>query len=340
MMDIPMANERSDLIDLQDVQEGDLALVGAKALHLGLMAKAGLPVSRGFIVTTSAYQRSVRHPSGTIELPQYLKEQIIAAYRERGFRHVAVRSSATLEDLLQASFAGIYLSSLNVASEEELLRAVEACYRSLFAPAADSYRNGLSLERCGQARMAVIVQAMVDAEVAGVLYTLDPVTLRSEEFLINSVFGLAEPLVSGRVSGDLFRADRTGHLIDEKICDKRSMLTMRGEVSLARDRRGQRSLTPAQIAALVEYGNAIELFFGSAQDIEFAIGRDGIALLQARPITIGGESLDVKVERYRQKEIGKLRNRIAELRVSGRLAASEAVFSGSTSPNSCLPQPR
>ena len=95
MMDATMVAERSDLIDLLDVREGDLALVGAKALNLGLMAKAGLPVSRGFVVTTSAYQRSVRHPSGTIELPQSLKERIIAAYREKGFQHVAVRSSAT-----------------------------------------------------------------------------------------------------------------------------------------------------------------------------------------------------------------------------------------------------
>lgn len=324
-----MVAEQSDLIDLLDVQEGDLALVGAKALHLGLMAKAGLPVSRGFVVTTSAYQRSVRHPCGTIELPQSLKEQIIAAYGEKGVRHVAVRSSATLEDLSQASFAGIYLSCLNVASEEELLRAIEACYRSLRAPAADSYRNGLSLEGCGQARMAVIVQAMVDAEAAGVMYTVDPVTLRREEFLINSVFGLAEPLVSGRVSGDLFRADRTGRVIDEKICDKRSMFTMRGEVSLPKEKRGRPSLTPEQIGALVEHGHAIESLFGSPQDIEFAIGPDGIALLQARPITIGRESLDVKVERYRQREIGTLHDRIAELREKGKLAASEAVFSGS-----------
>jgi len=324
-----MVAERSDLIDLLDVREGDLALVGTKALNLGLMAKAGLPVSKGFIITTSAYQRSVRHRSGTIELPQSLEARIIAAYREKGFQRVAVRSSATLEDLSQASFAGIYLSCLNVASEEELLRAVEACYRSLWAPAADSYRNGLSLEGCGLGRMAVIVQAMVDAEAAGVLYTLDPVTLRSEEFLINSVFGLAEPLVSGRVSGDLFRVDRTGRLIDEKLSDKRSMLTMRGEVSLPKDRRGQPSLTPEELGALVEYGKAIESIFDSPQDIEFAIGPDGIALLQARPITIGRESLDVKVERYRQKEIGILRKRLAELRAKERLAASEVILSGS-----------
>lgn len=316
------------ILDLAAIREGHLPLVGRKAFNLGLMAEIGLPVPKGFVVTTGVFKASIGSPCGEIEIPADLREQIIAAYRATGFRSVAVRSSATLEDLAEASFAGIYISHLNVSSEEELLQAVEVCYRSLWAPASASYRTSLGLEADGAA-MAVIVQEMIEAQAGGVIYTFDPVTFRSEELLINSVFGLSEPLVSGQVSGDLFQVDRSGRLIKQRITEKPFMSTPRGEVSLPEGSKGLPSLTPEQIRNLVEHGKAIEAFFGSPQDIEFAVTREGIAILQARPITIGTESLDVKIERYRQKEIDRLKKRIRELRRKGKLTTSEAVFSSS-----------
>lgn len=316
------------ILDLAAIREGDLPLVGRKAFNLGLMAEIGLPVPRGFVITTEVFKASVRSPCGEIEIPADLRERIIAAYRARDFQGVAVRSSATLEDLPQASFAGIYISHLNVSSEEELLQAVEACYCSLWAPASASYRTSLGLEADGAA-MAVIVQEMIEAQAGGVIYTFDPVTLRSDELLINSVFGLSEPLVSGQVSGDLFQVDRSGCLIKQRITGKPFMSTPRGEVSLPEGSKGLPSLTPEQIRSVVEHGKAIEAFFGSPQDIEFAVTQEGITILQARPITIGTECVDVKIERYRQKEIERLKKRIRELRRRGKLTPSEAIFSSS-----------
>jgi pyruvate,water dikinase len=322
------SQDKALILDLAAIREGDLPLVGRKAFNLGLMAEIGLPVPRGFVITTRVFKASIGSPCGEIEIPADLRERIIAAYRARDFQGVAVRSSATLEDLPQASFAGIYISHLNVSSEEELLQAVEACYCSLWAPASASYRTSLGLEADGAA-MAVIVQEMIEAQAGGVIYTFDPVTFRSKELLINSVFGLSEPLVSGQVSGDLFQVDRSGCLIKQRITGKPFMSTPRGEVSLPEGSKGLPSLTPEQIRSLVEHGKAIEAFFGSPQDIEFAVTQEGITILQARPITIGTECLDVKIERYRQKEIERLKKRIRELRRRGKLTPSEAIFSSS-----------
>src|SRR5574337_1663997 len=126
--------EQFGIIDLQDVREDDLARVGRKALHLGLMMRAGFTVPRGFVIPTNACEEAIRSSSQQIELDEQLQAAIIAAYRARGFQQVAVRSSATLEDLRHASFAGIYTTRVNVASEVELIQAVVECLRSLRAP--------------------------------------------------------------------------------------------------------------------------------------------------------------------------------------------------------------
>src|SRR5574337_2032081 len=186
-------------IDLQDVREGDLARVGRKALHLGLMMRAGFPVPRGFVLPTDACEEAIRSSAEQIELDERLQAAIITAYRARGFRRVAVRSSATLEEPRRASFAGIYTTRVNVASDTELIRAVVECLRSMKTPRTALYRQhvGLKENDCGRG-MAVVVQEMVDAEVSGVIYTLNPVTFSRDECVVNSVFGLGEPLVSGR----------------------------------------------------------------------------------------------------------------------------------------------
>lgn len=236
--------ERFYIIDLQDVREGDLARVGRKALHLGLMMRAGFPVPRGFVIPTDACEEAIRSSGEQIELDEPLRAAIIAAYRARGFQRVAVRSSATLEDLRHASFAGIYTTRINVASDAELIQAVVECIRSLQAPPTALYRQQVGLEEngCGPG-MAVVVQEMVDAEVSGVIYTLNPVTFSRDECVINSVFGLGEPLVSGRVPGDTFRVNREGRVLEARI----------GEHGT--------TLTPAQLRDLVDAGKALEAFF-------------------------------------------------------------------------------
>ncbi|MDE2485325.1 MAG: pyruvate phosphate dikinase, partial [candidate division NC10 bacterium] len=301
---------RFDIIDLQDIREGDLARVGRKALHLGMMMRAGFTVPRGFVIPTDACEAAIRSSSQQIELDQPLQAAIIAAYRARGFQRVAVRSSATLEDLGHASFAGIYMTRVNVTSEVDLIQAVVECLRSLQAPRTALYKRqvGLKENGCGPG-MAVLVQEMVDAEVSGVLYTLNPVTFSRDECVVNSVFGLGEPLVSGQVPGDTFRVNREGRVLEARIGEKGA------------------TLAPAQLHGLVDVGIALEALFGHPQDIEFAIARRQIHILQSRPISATSDSLEYKAERYRQTEIDRLHRRIADLRQKGKLNGGEAVYS-------------
>ncbi|NJD68338.1 MAG: hypothetical protein FIA90_06765 [candidate division NC10 bacterium] len=298
------------IIDLQDVREDDLARVGRKALHLGLMMRAGFPVPQGFVIPTDACEAAFRSPGEALQPNEQLQAAIVEAYRARGFQRVAVRSSATLEDLHHASFAGIYTTRINVASETELIRAVAECLRSTKAPRTALYKAyvGLHENGCGPG-MAVVVQEMVDAEVSGVLYTLNPVTFSRDECVINSVPGLGEPLVSGQVSGDTFRVDRAGRVLEARVVGQHA------------------SLTPTQLRALVDTALALETLFGHPQDIEFAIAGGRIHILQTRPISTDSDLLEYRAARYRQREIDRLRNRIAELRRKGKIECGEAVYS-------------
>src|SRR5574337_1107509 len=301
---------RFRVIDLQDVREGDLTHVGRKALHLGLMMQAGFPVPRGFVIPTDACEEAIRSSGDTITLDERMQAAIIAAYRSRGLQRVAVRRSATLEDLSHASFAGIYATCVNVASDTELIHAVAECLRSMTTPRAALYKEyvGLQENGCGPG-MAVVVQEMVDADVSGVIYTLNPVTFSRDECVVNSVFGLGEPLVSGRVPGDTFRVDREGRVLEARMVDRRA------------------TLTPAQLQGLVDAGIALEALFGHPQDVEFSIAGQQMHILQTRPISAADDSLERNAAQYRQREIDRLRDRIAELRRKGRLEYGEAVYS-------------
>lgn len=314
------------ILHLSDVREADRLLVGSKAFNLAVMMKAGLPVPRGFIVTTHAFKRWRQSPQDG--LPQPVREGILEAYRTRGFGRVAVRSSAILEDLPQASFAGIYTSRFNIGSEEALLEAVEECFRSLKTPRSELYRLSRGLKADGEdLGMAVLVQEMIPASASGVMYTIDPVTFDRQVFLINAVFGLGEPLVSGRVPGDIFRVDRSGRGLEQRLSEKASMLTLEGEIAIPSDRRTWPSLTPDEICILVKKGVTIEALFGGPQDVEFAIASGEIFILQARPVPIGQEPVGLKLERYLRREIEGLKGRIAELRQKGKLTTREAVYS-------------
>ncbi len=302
--------EQFGIIDLQDVREDDLARVGRKALHLGLMMRAGFPVPRGFVIPTDACEEAIRSSGEHIELDERLQATIIAAYRARGFRRVAVRSSATLEDLHHASFAGIYTTRINVASEAQLINAIADCLRSMKAPHTALYMQYVGLNKNGSGLgMAVVVQEMVDAEVSGVIYTLNPVTFSRDECVVNSVCGLGESLVSGLVSGDTFRVSREGRVLETRIGEKGT------------------TLTPTQLRGLVDAGIALEALFGHPQDIEFAIAGRRMHILQTRPISAAGDSCEQKAIQYRQREIDRLRDRIAELRRKGTLTCGEAVYS-------------
>ncbi len=199
------------VLDLADC--ADKSLVGMKAVNLGRMIRGGFPVPGGFVVTTEAYREAASVSEG-------LGNSIISAYRALGSPPVAVRSSATAEDMVGASMAGQYDTFLDITSESDLLDAVRRCWASVDSPRTRTYfaEHGIDIN---QVAMAVIVQRLVPADVAGVLFTANPKSGTRREMLVEASWGLGEAVVSGRVQPDVLRIDReTGRVLEANIADK------------------------------------------------------------------------------------------------------------------------
>lgn len=277
------------VVDLATLSAGDLAAVGGKAANLGELIRAGFDVPPGFCVTTEAYRRAVRGSaveSGTntdaaaareavleAPFPYEVAQAVRKAYDRLEPREgpVAVRSSATAEDLPGASFAGQQDTYLNVAGIDEVLDAVHRCWASLWTDRAVAYRTAQDIDGAGVA-LAVVVQRMVDAASAGVLFTADPVTGRRRQAVLDAAPGLGEAVVSGSVDPDHFVVDTaTGRILERRA---------------GGDGDRAASVTDAQVRALAALGDRVEQAFGSPQDIEWAFDADGHAwLTQSRPIT-------------------------------------------------------
>ncbi len=300
-----------------------LPLAGGKAANLGELVTAGFPVPAGFCVTTAAYEMvaadagleptlaalvaadtedterlaglatEARSRLQGASVPDVLGQAIAEAYGELADGApvpVAVRSSATAEDLPGASFAGQQDTYLNVVGVESVLDAVRRCWASLWTDRAVSYRATNGIDPRG-VRLAVVVQRMVDASVAGVLFTANPVTGKRRQAVIDASPGLGEAVVSGAVSPDHFVANAaTGEIVERRLGDKRVAVVAgpgggTERVELAADEHGA-SLSDDQILALVRLGARVEEHYGTPQDTEWAIDGDGaLWLLQARPIT-------------------------------------------------------
>ena len=315
------------ILDLQEIGPGERPLVGAKAFHLARLIHAGFAVPPGFCVTAEAFRRCESR-EGKPVLTLALREAIIAAWHRSRIEIAAVRSSASEEDGQDASFAGVFPTVLPVRSEEEMLAAIEACFRALHAPEAQAYRK---VHRGGGTPvMAVLVQALVDADAAGVIYTANPVTGAKGEIVINAVHGLGEPFSSGRLSGDVFVLSPDGRVNSVSISPKPFMLTSSGEVALPWEEAQRPAISEAEAAALAQLATQVESAFGSPQDIEFAISGGRVYLLQARPITGLREDAPIteaEIEAYLASERSQLMERIEALRASGRLQGADAVFS-------------
>jgi pyruvate,water dikinase len=307
--------------DLQELGRGDAASAGGKAANLGELLVAGLPVPPGYCITASAYRAVVGgiaglaaqiegldqldvHAPGAIEpicsairaalrgaaIPDDVATEIAAAHEALGHEAVvAVRSSATAEDSVHASFAGQYTSRLFVRGIDDVRRAVRQCWESLWLERAVRYRHRQHLAQ-RDAAMAVVVQAMVDAEVAGVLFTADPITGDAERIVIESTWGCGEAVVSGIASPDRFAVQKsTLIVVATAVSDKARMRVDHGgelvTVEVPEARRGVASLSARQAAELARLGVALEAHFAAPQDVEWAIAGDRVAILQARPIT-------------------------------------------------------
>jgi rifampicin phosphotransferase len=293
----------SELRTFSEIKPDDLELVGGKGLSLGLMAAAGLPVPPGFCVTTLAYRQS--NPN----INPALLEMLVSSYRELGDGLVAVRSSATSEDGAAASFAGQQETILGVEGEAALKEAVERCWRSLHTERAKAYRQRQGIDESGLA-MAVVVQRLVHAEVAGVLFTRDPNDPSGERMLIEASWGLGEAVVSGRVTPDSFQVARsTGKALNRQAGHKHLRIAATGEQAIPAEQQRQLCLSDEQLRDLAELGRKVEAFYGDARDVEWAFAEGRFWLLQARPITTDGAADRVKV---RQTEIEKLRTVAAD----------------------------
>jgi pyruvate,water dikinase len=305
-----------------EIARDDVAIAGGKGANLGDMAQADLPVPPGFVVMTHAFRQIVeqtglwdaicdrlegldrndtRQLQGiasqiqelftTVEIDEPLRSSILAAYNFLGEGvPVAVRSSATAEDLAGASFAGQQETILNVITKDALLKAVCRCWSSLFTSQALFYRF-----KCGfdddAVSMAVVVQKMVRAEKSGVSFTVEPVMHNRRQMMIEGVWGLGEGIVSGTITPDHYRVDRrTYDVIFEFVPEKKIMFCQNEnggivQLPVPADRVSARLLSDSELRQLVDLGNQVEEHFGCPQDIEWAIEDDTIYLLQSRPIT-------------------------------------------------------
>ncbi len=262
------------VIRLDDAAATDVSVAGGKGAGLARLVALGLRVPDGFVLSTSAYRAAVASlgiadlPAARradaleqADLPTPLRDQIVASYRSLGGR-VAVRSSANAEDLEAASFAGQHDTFLDVEGEEALLDAVRRCWASLWSPRAVDYRRERGWDEADLA-MAVVVQRMVPADWAGVLFTVDPVSGDRSVMVVEAVRGLGEALVSGQASGERWRIDRGAGRLE-----------------------GVGDLPASLLRELGRDALRVEEALGGPQDIEWAAAENRTWLLQARPLTV------------------------------------------------------
>uniref|UniRef100_A0A7J2TJA0 Probable phosphoenolpyruvate synthase n=1 Tax=Archaeoglobus fulgidus TaxID=2234 RepID=A0A7J2TJA0_ARCFL len=326
------------VIWLSDVGENDVPIVGGKAANLGELMKIEIPVPDGFVVDSRAFKdfinkanlkdriyqmlkdlnventeelnrvsEEIRKMIQETKMPEEIEKEIRKAYRELGNGKevfVAVRSSATAEDLPDASFAGQQETYLNVKGEDLVVEKVKACWSSLFTPRAIYYRVQKGF-RHEDVSIAVIVQKMVNSEKSGVMFTSHPVT-GEKMCIIEAVFGLGEAIVSGLVTPDTYVYDRNARkLVEVKVSEKKFMIVRKnGNEKVELGEKGkERVLSDEEIERLVNFGEIIEEHYGKPQDIEWAIENGEIYIVQSRPITTIKEIKEAKEEKF---EVGKI----------------------------------
>ena len=274
------------VLSLDECTPDHAPLVGGKAVGLGRLLREGMRVPPGFVVTTAAYRAR----------PPTLPDEIAAAYSRlcgSSAQPVAIRSSATAEDLADASFAGQQETYLWILGAEQVVQHVERCWASLFSPQATAYRAHRNLDVQDLA-MGVVVQRMVPAEAAGVMLTIDPVNGDPSQIAIEAAYGLGAAVVNGEVTPDRFGIDKVTLEIRARAL-ARKPVAYRFEPSVQGIRlqpvpdaeQAEPCLTDPEIVELASLGKRLERALGAAQDIEWAIapGRE-IFLLQTRPETV------------------------------------------------------
>lgn len=311
----------SYVLGFQEIDKTKLAIVGGKGVNLGELSRIeGIEVPEGFCVTTKAYKEiignnrkfhslldqlslikvdnresiseisaQIRKVIEEITIPQDIENEITCQLKQLGKKNAyAIRSSATMEDLATASFAGQQDTFLNIIGKDAILKNISKCWASLFTERAVIYRlqNGFDHKKVF---LSVVIQKMVFPEAAGIMFTADPITINRKVTSIDASFGLGEALVSGLVNADNYKV-RDGRIIDKKISTKKLAIyalkeggTVEKEVEA--DRQNRQTLTDEQILELEKTGRRIEACFGSPRDIEWCLYGNKFYIVQSRPIT-------------------------------------------------------
>jgi phosphohistidine swiveling domain-containing protein len=274
------------ILRLDDLRADDMDYAGAKAANEAVLLRAGFLVPDGIVLTSAAFQHFLQanqigedpepETIRSASIPENIRDALHGGLAAVGGNPVAVRSSAIAEDLPEASFAGQYETILNVQGEEALEAAVLQCWASAFSPRVVAYRDAHGLPASG---MAVLIQKMVPAEVAGVAFSVDPLSGDRDAVVINAIHGLGERLVSGEATPDEW--------------------LVKGEE--AHSRREPEGVIDAEIAMeIAEMARRVEAHFSTPQDIEWALAEGNLYVLQARPITTlsdeGSELIPIPIE--------------------------------------------
>lgn len=273
-----------------EISKEDVSLVGGKAASLGELTKAHFPIPPGFVITTECYQEF-----WTKDLPADVKDDILKAFDALQADYVAVRSSATAEDSITTSWAGQLESYLNV-TKDNLIDAIRKCWESIHSEHALAYASQNNINKKDLA-VGVVVQKMVKSDVSGVMFTINPVTNNSSEIMIEAGYGLGELLVQGIITPDNFLVRKdTLEFLESTIASQDMMLVFKDgknkKIPVPENKKDKPSLTSQQVNELVKIGMMIEKHYSAPQDIEWAIEKEKIYIVQSRPIT----TLNTQVE--------------------------------------------
>ncbi|MCL4436483.1 MAG: hypothetical protein M1503_03625 [Thaumarchaeota archaeon] len=303
-----------------NTKDEDVHSLGSKAATLAKLTRTGCKIPEAFCITTDAYEEftSAHQVAAEIEsqlktvnqtnlrgieaaskqirrcieskpLPELLTKEITNAYQRLGGCAVAVRSSASLEDLSTASFAGQYDSFINISGVAEVISRVKSVWSSLWTARAIVYRRLKQLDQ-GKASMAVLVQRLVDAEAGGVLFTKDPFSKTSNVMIIEGAWGLGDSVTSGSVDPDRFWVDRSNLKVIKQALASKSLMRVPSRESGTIDmptpnlKRDTPCITSQAVAELARLSLGIESLFGAPQDIEWALSDESFYIIQSRPL--------------------------------------------------------
>jgi len=374
---LPISRKEKHILWFEELTKNDIPLVGGKNANLGEMTQAKISVPPGFAITAHAYQEfitktdiaekiykiitetvtDVNNPKQYEEASKKIRRLIestpILPDIEKSIREaydklnkqiemsevfVAVRSSATAEDLPDASFAGQQETFLNVKGADDLIDKTIKCWSSLFTPRAIFYRNEKGFKH-EQVLISVGVQKMVNAKAAGVIFTLDPVTGETGKIVIEANWGLGEAVVSGSVTPDHYVVDKQTLNIVEKQIVKKTVEYIRDtetgntvHANVPAERQEQPCLTDEEIVKLAELAKTIEEHYSKAQDIEFSVDRDlsfpeSVFIVQSRPETVwSAKKAELAVEK--PKPLAPTSFEAAKVVVKGLAAGKRAIGTG------------